>query len=656
MTVEYLDAKRIQGSSIGAKTPTYEAVPSAWDYDDAGTKLSYSGDGATSKVTFNVNANSINEWAFIDIGSAVSDSLWTMRFKITFTTISDQVSDANECQLSVGLWDSSAVSGEVPSGLDGLTFNLRNVSGTILTQLASYESGSWQQTNGTDEAQIGQSTTTAYVELARTSATAGTIKVFSDSSYSTQVGATITDSGISSNTGLEYLVVRIYTQTVGSTTIFEGTIEDIDIWNNSSATQDDKATLITPSSESDWTTDSEFTFSGGELQARAVPTSTIKKATYDTGLTLGTTWVIRFPYTPTSSANNCLPLFIANTESQISKNGNNGHAIGMSANGGAEATITSINGGTSTDGTWITGLSVDTTYYIELINDDTNLSIKIWENSDYTSQHGSTQTVSYPNWTDLDILQSTGRSDGGNTGTGGTNEWNIGAILIYNGQTSATTLTKSVQFTASSDLPENTIFNETDTYRQYWLQSGEWKRTDPVAKSCTLTNTSDFQLSDTTGGDTNDTVERLGTGSYDSSWAYQASSITATNYYEYYVNDVKVYTSGTFNSDTLYPSIACDLNAEGVKWQLVKYNANEVEWKIIGYSDEGTNEVYSTFCGVHNSTTKATWGQMQASFFIGSGSPNTLQVVERSGGSTNYVYTDLTHTMTIGDTFKIVVR
>jgi hypothetical protein len=27
---------------------------------------------------------------------------------------------------------------------------------------------------------------------------------------------------------------------------------------------------------------------------------------------------------------------------------------------------------------------------------------------------------------------------------------------------------------ASSDLQENTIFNETDTYKQYWLQDGEW--------------------------------------------------------------------------------------------------------------------------------------------------------------------------------------
>jgi hypothetical protein len=28
---------------------------------------------------------------------------------------------------------------------------------------------------------------------------------------------------------------------------------------------------------------------------------------------------------------------------------------------------------------------------------------------------------------------------------------------------------------ATSDLPENTLFEETDTYKTYWLQSGEWK-------------------------------------------------------------------------------------------------------------------------------------------------------------------------------------
>ena len=247
MAVTYLSGQRVQGSSTGAKTPTYEAdFSSGWSGHD-GSYLAISGSGATSKITFDVKDDYINSGngyvTLKTLSSAANDSLWTLRFKLTFTTIADLVSTANESQLAVGIWNGTGISGEVPSGLDGLTFSLRNVSNTILTSLSSYETGSWQRTDGTDEDQIGTSTTTAYVELKRTSATEATIKVYSDSNYSTQVGATVTDTGISSNTGLEYLAVRIYTQTVGSSTIFGGTIEDMDFWDNSSATQDDKTTV-----------------------------------------------------------------------------------------------------------------------------------------------------------------------------------------------------------------------------------------------------------------------------------------------------------------------------------------------------------------------------------------------------------------------------
>lgn len=435
MTVEYLDAKRVQGSSTGAKTPTYEAVPSDFDISDAGTKLNKSGSGATSKITFNVNANQINEWAFVDIGSAVSDSLWTMRFKITFTTISDQVSDANECQLSVGLWDSSAVSGEVPSGLDGLAFNLRNVSGTILTQLASYESGSWQQTNGTDEAQIGQSTTTAYVELARTSATAGTIKVFSDSSYSTQVGATITDSGISSNTGLEYLVVRIYTQTVGSTTIFEGTIEDIDIWNNSSATQDDKATLLTGGFGSDTT----LHVNNNTGNAYHIATSSSYAAN---GVFVN------------SSANDALVDAEIQSVSFYLKGSSLTGTITCSAYNADGSLIGAI-------GTYdVSGL---TTSWQKITFSGTD---RVLPKDGFLQMH---DVSGYTGGTAISIngIATTGTvfeacRTASLNGTPIKLSEGVNCEIVY----------KPV----ASLLQENTIFNETNTFKQYWLQSGEWKR------------------------------------------------------------------------------------------------------------------------------------------------------------------------------------
>ena len=225
----------------------------------------------------------------------------------------------------------------------------------------------------------------------------------------------------------------------------------------------------------------------------------------------------------------------------------------------------------------------------------------------------------------------------------GTWTYDVDNIKVWDGTTST-----SGTPIFDSDAVAFTLDDPTG-YRVY-----EVELNTPSDKSTTLTNTSDFSLFTT--DETNDSVTRNNSGSYDSSWAYQSSSITASADYEYYVNDVLVWTSTDFNSGTLYPSIASDMNSVGVDWQLSEYNDNEVEWTLVGYSNNGNNQAWSTFVGVHNSQTKSAWGQMQASFFIGSGTPNTLQVVERSGGATNYVYTDLTHTMTVGDTFKIVVN
>ena len=53
-------------------------------------------------------------------------------------------------------------------------------------------------------------------------------------------------------------------------------------------------------------------------------------------------------------------------------------------------------------------------------------------------------------------------------------------IYFWNGVTTAGSIASADwtdSFVNSSNLPENTIFNETDTYNQYWLQSGKWEQT-----------------------------------------------------------------------------------------------------------------------------------------------------------------------------------
>jgi len=99
--------------------------------------------------------------------------------------------------------------------------------------------------------------------------------------------------------------------------------------------------------------------------------------------------------------------------------------------------------------------------------------------------------------------------------------------------------------------------------------------------------------------------------------------------------------------------LGSDRNSDGVKWQLLNNTAAYVEWKLIAF----TGNVYSSNIGVHSSTSRPAWFQQKAFFFIGSGSPNTVQVVEYDGSSADYAWTKSpAATPVVGDTFKIVMR
>jgi len=164
-----------------------------------------------------------------------------------------------------------------------------------------------------------------------------------------------------------------------------------------------------------------------------------------------------------------------------------------------------------------------------------------------------------------------------------------------------------------------------------------------------LTNYADFSISTTT--ETNDTATRLNQGSYNTSWAYQSQSITASIYLKYYINDSLVYTSTRFNSGTYYPAIQSDLNSHGVQWQLSSYATDHAEWKLAGYSGLAT----SSIVGLNDSTTKVGWYENTSFFFIGIN--DNVQIFEDNEGSYNLEWTRSPPSeVEIGDTFKIVIN
>ena len=133
---------------------------------------------------------------------------------------------------------------------------------------------------------------------------------------------------------------------------------------------------------------------------------------YRTMNTLPTEWTLKIEYKPTSTANNIFPCSITENSSEINSQAK---GIGIKANGGTQLTVYSVLSGSVTNpGGYNTSLVLNTQYYIKIVNDDTNIIMSIFENSDYESdQVGSDISITDPNFTTLDTLQHCGRSDGG---------------------------------------------------------------------------------------------------------------------------------------------------------------------------------------------------------------------------------------------------
>ena len=137
---------------------------------------------------------------------------------------------------------------------------------------------------------------------------------------------------------------------------------------------------------------------------------------------------------------------------------------------------------TNSDQSYNTGglsdaLSTGNTYYIELIRNGAVLTAKVFTGSDFsTGQVGSTSSYTlasrYQMGTDYRYIGFKGNGAGRDWTAGGSYQaWDFDDIVIYDGQTSATTATYTFNF---SDIPavypnltNGTIFEESDTGKHY---------------------------------------------------------------------------------------------------------------------------------------------------------------------------------------------
>ena len=190
--------------------------------DTAGKRVNIS----TDKYDFDVKRNDTNDACIHDLGSALSDTKFVLRYKIDFTTVTS--TSSSEIYASWGLHDGDGTVVE-STAQDFMVLNFRVTSSSkdLALRSGNNQAMNGNQTDATFSHALAVET--LYVEMIRTSATSYTIELFSDSTYTTSIEKK-TGACESGTSGLRYLGYKNEQGSHAEGAII-GTIDDVEVWN-----------------------------------------------------------------------------------------------------------------------------------------------------------------------------------------------------------------------------------------------------------------------------------------------------------------------------------------------------------------------------------------------------------------------------------------
>ena len=212
---------------VAGNTPTYETdftTNTGWVEADSG-KIGV--DTSTERLDFNILRDGSNDKAYYDLGSALSDTAWVMRFKCTMTA-QNYTSSSNK----IGSFGMSSVTGSATTTQDFLGLykasNGDNASVVVDGSILGPSTGS----------SLGRPAagTIRYHEMKRTSATSWTNSIYSTSDYSGTPDATHTLTIASSIIGLRYFNITNWIGTGGVGNV-AGYIDDVTIYDGVTSVQ-----------------------------------------------------------------------------------------------------------------------------------------------------------------------------------------------------------------------------------------------------------------------------------------------------------------------------------------------------------------------------------------------------------------------------------
>ena len=197
---------------------------------------------STGKIDFDVHRTDTNQALSYDLGTALSNTAWTLRYKMTVDTIT-QVSDAN--RMFMGMRSISASSNaSTNSDFIGWHSKVGRTGGGVDFKEFHYMTtdGSSMDIEGTTSSVV-PTTTTYYITITRKTATTWSLRISTSADYT---GGTLHDdiSCASGTQGLQYLWIGNVGVEGGSSARFMGTIEDVKIYNGVTTTTSDNAVTV----------------------------------------------------------------------------------------------------------------------------------------------------------------------------------------------------------------------------------------------------------------------------------------------------------------------------------------------------------------------------------------------------------------------------
>ena len=495
MAIKYLDSKRIRGSSVGGKVGDANWKSTTGNSGiQLGTSAIITGDFTVGMWIKKNNTQTACVFATDDAGAGSgnitlkwhSNSAYAMWLVYDASTHIKAVSDSYHSE--TGVWRHVTVTGINNSGTLNLTMYVDGVSKGTATDSTPTRSDDNIKTIG-NEPTAGDGLIGELDEFFIYNRGLSISEVLSIANGSKKPD----DATLNTSSSLRcYLPLDSdYNDTSGqSNNGSESSVGSLD--GNGSLvsleSQDDKATLITEGTNSDWTNTTGWTFGSNKHTVNNSTASVTRLTYYDLGANQPDGWVVRFKmavagWQNNGSAGQGIHFDIGMVDDATSSTMNNENITGLDSvymrMASGEWACHSTNGSSTLNYAQFNVFSrpYTATYWVEIRKlSSTQAQVKLWLSSDYTgtvAANSSVMTLSANpdcRYIFARLFYQSVTSD---------NTIDISEFEYYNSLTTSGTPTYETDFAEPfSNLPENTLFEETDTYKTYWLQSNAWTIND----------------------------------------------------------------------------------------------------------------------------------------------------------------------------------